>query len=224
MSTAEEYSLFKFAVVAKPYGSDGECLISILDTEPEALELTEPVFIDFDGLPVPFFIKEINPKGSKRYLVKFIGVNSQEDADEIVGKTLFRKLSKDDYQTQELEPSEFYDMLFLEDGSLNSENLELLENWEIFDISSESAKIIQEHSLLSDENDEAILLKKLFDASTLAGKVIGHENIACNPCLYIEKTSSTDAEPVMIPFHDDLIAAIDVENHKILMAIPEGLI
>lgn len=210
MSTAEEYSLFKFAVVAKPYGSDGECLISILDTEPEALELTEPVFIDFDGLPVPFFIKEINPKGSKRFLVKFIGVNTQEDAEEIVGKTLFRTLSDEDNHRQELEPEEFYDMLFLDDGSLNSDNLDLLENWEIFDIPSDDFlnKI--------DSND--------INNATLVGIVVGYENIACNPCLYIEKTSSTEAEPVMIPFHDDLIAAIDVENHKILMTIPGGLI
>ena len=46
----------------------------------------EPVFIDFDGLPVPFFIEAVAARGGAKYFVKLEDIDSLEQAEELVGK------------------------------------------------------------------------------------------------------------------------------------------
>ena len=55
---------------------------------PEDFEISEPVFIDFDGLPVPFFIEELKDHGTNKAFVKFEDIDSLQDAEEIVGKDI----------------------------------------------------------------------------------------------------------------------------------------
>ena len=43
--------------VLKSNGRDGELLVSFSGIAPEEIDLEEPVFIEFDGLPVPFISK-----------------------------------------------------------------------------------------------------------------------------------------------------------------------
>ena len=43
--------------VLKSNGRDGELLVSFSGIAPEDIDLEEPVFIEFDGLPVPFILK-----------------------------------------------------------------------------------------------------------------------------------------------------------------------
>ena len=76
------------AKVLKSNGTEGELLVSLLDIVPEDLDLQEPVFIEFDGLPVPFSIDALRPRGNSRALVRLGGVRSLRDADELVGKVL----------------------------------------------------------------------------------------------------------------------------------------
>lgn len=45
----------------------------------------ESVFIEFDGIPVPFFIASIRPKGEDKALVKFDDIEDVDTADELVG-------------------------------------------------------------------------------------------------------------------------------------------
>ena len=45
------------AQVLKSNGTDGELLLGFNGFGPEDIDLMEPVFIEFDGLPVPFFIE-----------------------------------------------------------------------------------------------------------------------------------------------------------------------
>ena len=45
----------RIARVLKSYGNEGEILVGFRELGPEDLNLKEPVFIMFDGLPVPFF-------------------------------------------------------------------------------------------------------------------------------------------------------------------------
>jgi len=54
----------------------------------EELDNKEPVYIEFDGLMVPFFILSCEPRGRK-YLLHLNDVNSLEDAEEIVGKAIY---------------------------------------------------------------------------------------------------------------------------------------
>ncbi|MBO4769032.1 MAG: hypothetical protein IKX03_05485 [Bacteroidales bacterium] len=71
--------------VLKSYGTAGAVIIGRDGDVLEELKKNEPVFIDFDGLPVPFFIESIQPKGG-RYLVKLEDIDSLAAAEEIVGR------------------------------------------------------------------------------------------------------------------------------------------
>ena len=55
--------LIQIARIVKSNGTDGELLVSFRDVMPEDIDIQEPVFIYSDGLPVPFFIEKIVPKG-----------------------------------------------------------------------------------------------------------------------------------------------------------------
>ena len=48
----------------------------------------EPVFITFDGLPVPFFIEEVAPRGGVKYYLKLVDIDTIEQAEELVGKDI----------------------------------------------------------------------------------------------------------------------------------------
>ena len=73
--------------VLKSWGAAGQVVLSLDADDPRDLESEEPVFIEFDGLPVPFYFESIEPKGS-RLVVKFEDVDSLEDAEELVGRTV----------------------------------------------------------------------------------------------------------------------------------------
>ena len=81
--------------VLKSYGTEGGVIVSAADI-PEDFEITEPVFIDFDELPVPFFIEEMKPHGSKKAYLKLEDVDSLNDAEELVGREIYFGLEDDD--------------------------------------------------------------------------------------------------------------------------------
>ena len=83
----------RIARVLKSYGTSGEILMGFREIGPEDLNFKEPVFIMFDGLPVPFFIESFQPKGSSKALVRLTGMKSLEDAEEIAGSDVFAKRS-----------------------------------------------------------------------------------------------------------------------------------
>lgn len=87
--TRAKSDLLRVARVLKSNGTDGEILIGFREIAPEDLNQKEPVFITFDGLPVPFFIESFSKKGTSRALVHITGVKSLQDAEEIVGKDIF---------------------------------------------------------------------------------------------------------------------------------------
>ena len=90
MSRAKS-ELLRIARVLKSNGTEGEILMDFRETNPEDLNLKEPVFINFDGLPVPFFIESFSRKGTNRALARLTGVKNLEDAEEIVGKDIQAK-------------------------------------------------------------------------------------------------------------------------------------
>lgn len=78
-------NLIRIARILKSNGSDGELLISFRDFDPEGIDAKEPVFIKFDGLPVPFYFESFRLRGESRALVRLTGVHSLEDAEELAG-------------------------------------------------------------------------------------------------------------------------------------------
>lgn len=82
-------NLLKIAKVSKSDGTDGAVVFSFLSFDPDDLEISEPVFVHFDGLPVPFFIESFSRRGNSRAVVRLKDVRSFEDAEELVGREVY---------------------------------------------------------------------------------------------------------------------------------------
>lgn len=81
------------AKVVKSFGADGGLLVSAGESF-ETLDLKEPVFITFDGLQVPFFILDCTPRSS-RYVIHLNDVVNLEDAEEMVGRTIYADIEEE---------------------------------------------------------------------------------------------------------------------------------
>ena len=81
--------MHQVAQVLKSNGTDGELVMGFRDIAPEDINLEEPVFIVFDGLPVPFFIESFTKRGNTKALVRLTGISSMEDVEEIAGKAVY---------------------------------------------------------------------------------------------------------------------------------------
>ena len=81
--------MLKIAQVLKSNGTDGGLVLSFLDVSPEDIDLEEPVFVEFDGLPVPFYFESFTRRGNNRAVVHLTGVHSLKDADELAGASVY---------------------------------------------------------------------------------------------------------------------------------------
>ena len=77
------------AQVLKSNGTDGELVLGFREIAPEDINLQEPVFIIFDGLPVPFYIESFTKRGNTKALVRLTDIRSMEDVEEIAGKAVY---------------------------------------------------------------------------------------------------------------------------------------
>ena len=82
-------NLQQVAQVLKSNGTDGELVMGFREIAPEDISLNEPVFIVFDGLPVPFFIESFTKRGNSKALVRLTDICSMEDVEEITGKAVY---------------------------------------------------------------------------------------------------------------------------------------
>ena len=82
-------NLQQIAQVLKSNGTDGELVMGFREIAPEDINLKEPVFIYFDGLPVPFYIESFVKRGQSKALVHLTDICCQEDVEELVGKGVF---------------------------------------------------------------------------------------------------------------------------------------
>jgi len=71
--------------VLKSWGAAGQVVLSRSAEDPQDLKSQEPVFIEFDGAPVPFFIESATSRGS-RLVVKFEDIDTLAEAEELVGR------------------------------------------------------------------------------------------------------------------------------------------
>ena len=82
-------NLQQIAQVLKSNGTDGELVMGFREIAPEDINLKEPVFIVFDGLPVPFYIESFTKRGNSKALVRLTDICSMEDVEEIAGKAVY---------------------------------------------------------------------------------------------------------------------------------------
>ena len=88
--------MLKVAQVLKSNGTDGGLLLSFFQIAPEDIDLQEPVFIEFDGLPVPFYFESFVRRGNNRAIVHLTGVRSLKDADELAGAAVYADYFEED--------------------------------------------------------------------------------------------------------------------------------
>ena len=108
--------LIQIARVLKSNGVDGELLLGFRDIDPDDINLKEPVFIEFDGLPVPFFILSLVRKGSSKAIVRLNDINNLEDAEEVVGKAIYSPEENWEDLEEELPDLEGW-TIYAEDGT-----------------------------------------------------------------------------------------------------------
>jgi len=82
--------------VLKSNGKDGELLMSFTAVSPEEIDLREPVYIEDDGIPVPYFFESFQKRGNSRALVRLTGVKNLTDADELALRPVFADYFEDD--------------------------------------------------------------------------------------------------------------------------------
>ncbi|HIZ85354.1 MAG TPA: ribosome maturation factor RimM [Candidatus Coprenecus stercoravium] len=84
-----EDTLLPVARIVKSYGTAGEVMVSFKEDMPDLLKTEKPVWLLYDGLPVPFFILSLQLKGQRKAIVRFEDIDSHEDAEEAAGKDIY---------------------------------------------------------------------------------------------------------------------------------------
>ena len=193
--------MLQVAQVLKSNGTDGELVMGFREIAPEDINLKEPVFIYFDGLPVPFFIESFTKRGNTKALVHLTGISSMEDVEEITGKIVY--VAEDSLPELTLE----------EDGYA------ALVGWTVLTPTgdfSTSLEMKREEVEMTEEEVEMSEEPELVEV----GEITDFVDIPNNPCIEVE----TENGAVMIPLHEDFILAIDPEYQEIVLQIPEGLL
>lgn len=90
MSTYSIPHLSLIGELGKVHGTRGELSAYLtIDAEELLVPLQSFVFIDIDGLPVPYLLKSIRTKGQDTYLLLFKSIESIAEAQERVGAKLY---------------------------------------------------------------------------------------------------------------------------------------
>jgi len=194
-------NLQQVAQVLKSNGTDGELVMGFREIAPEDINLNEPVFIVFDGLPVPFFIESFTKRGNSKALVRLTDICSMEDVEEIAGKAVY------------IEEDNLPEMSLEEDGYAALIGWTLLMP-EIPDQVGDDVETVGED--MEEDTSLPALTGNLYEV----GEITDFIDIPNNPCIEVE----TESGAVMIPLHEDLILSVDPEYQEIIMQLPAGLI
>lgn len=76
------------AKILKSNGTDGGILVGLRGVGMEEIDPGKPVFIEFDGLPVPFFVLSAEQKGASKAVLRLNDVFNLKDAEELVGREI----------------------------------------------------------------------------------------------------------------------------------------
>ena len=191
------------AQVLKSNGTDGELVMGFREIAPEDINLNEPVFIVFDGLPVPFFIESFTKRGNSKALVRLTDICSMEDVEEIAGKAVYVEADS------------------LPELSLEEDGYAALVGWTVLVPEIPDQVGDDEDKVIGDEMDAAEpSLPALTGNLIEVGTITDFMDIPNNPCIEVD----TENGAVILPLHEDLILSVDPEYQEIIMQIPAGLI
>ncbi|MBE6240508.1 MAG: hypothetical protein E7115_03315 [Bacteroidales bacterium] len=199
--------MLQIAQVLKSNGTDGELVLGFREIAPEDINLQEPVFIIFDGLPVPFYIESFTKRGNTKALVRLTDIRSMEDVEEIAGKAVY------------VEDDQIPEMSLEEDGFAALVGWTLLTPEIPDQVGDDMATVGDDVETVGDDVEDAslpALTGNLYEV----GEITDFIDIPNNPCIEVE----TENGAVMIPLHEDLIISVDPEYQEIIMQIPAGLL
>ena len=200
-------AMLQVAQVLKSNGTDGELVLGFREIAPEDINLQEPVFIIFDGLPVPFYIESFQKRGNTKALVRLTDICSQEDVEEIAGKAVY------------IEEDCLPEMSLEEDGFAALVGWVLLTPAGIPDQAGDDEETAGEDEEMVGEDEETVGDDEEMELYEV-GEITDFIDIPNNPCIEVE----TENGAVMIPLHEDLILSVDPENRELIMEVPEGLL
>ena len=210
--------MLQIAQVLKSNGTDGELVMSFREIAPEDINLKEPVFIVFDGLPVPFFIESLVKRGHSKALVHLTGIHCQEDVDEIAGKAVY--IEDDNAPELTLEEDGFAALVgWMVLTPETPDQVGCDEEDQVGCNEEDKVGCDEEDKVGCDEDGQDViagLTGNLYEV----GEITDFIDIPNNPCIEVE----TENGAVMLPLHQDLILSVDPENQEIIMQIPAGLL
>lgn len=96
---------FYLGKIAKLHGYKGEVSLFLDVTNPSDYNKLERVFVDVDGVLIPFFVDQLKPKNKGFVAVKFQDVNEEIAAKKLLKKSIY--LPED--ELAELSDTSFYD-------------------------------------------------------------------------------------------------------------------
>ena len=209
------------AQVLKSNGTDGELVLGFREIAPEDINLQEPVFIIFDGLPVPFYIESFTKRGNTKALVRLTDICSQEDVEEIAGKAVY--VEDESLPEMSLEEDGFaalvgWTLLTPEIPDQVGDDVETVGD-DVETVGDDVETVGDDVETVGDDVEDAslpALTGNLYEV----GEITDFIDIPNNPCIEVE----TENGAVMIPLHEDLILSVDPEYQEIIMQIPAGLI
>ena len=204
-------NLQQVAQVLKSNGTDGELVMGFREIAPEDINLNEPVFIIFDGLPVPFFIESFSKRGNSKALVHLTGIGSLEDVDEITGKAIY--IENDSMPELSLEEDGYAALVgwtvLTPEGDVSTS----------LDMTGGNDGTTGPNGDMNQECDDNVIVGLTGNLHEV-GQITDFMDIPNNPCIEVE----TENGAVILPLHEDFILVIDPEYQEIVLQIPEGLL
>lgn len=140
--------VFQIGQIQRPHGLQGELSFSFSSDIFDEVDV--PCFIcELDGILVPFFIEEYRFKNNDIALVKFEGIDNEEEAKTLVNAPLFieKKYLSEEVEGNEIEGVSYYVGFMVYDG----DNL----LGEIIDYDDETENVL---FLISNEKEEEFIV------------------------------------------------------------------
>ena len=125
-------SFVEVGFIQRTHGIKGELQVAWNDTLNLTQENIESVFVEIDGIPIPFFINSLRQKTEESSIVKFDDVDNIQSADELVGYKLM--LPSD--LIPEDDDIELKDLVGYTITSTSGQVVGLIENYEEFNLNS----------------------------------------------------------------------------------------
>lgn len=77
--------LFRLGKIVRTFGSKGELMLQVEAEEFAGIKKLESVFVELNHNLIPFFIESLQSRPKNQFLVKFMDIETVEDADELTG-------------------------------------------------------------------------------------------------------------------------------------------